>query len=98
MTRQKSVLRNDASFNQGSSPTSSGLFADIEGLKAGFGTYTGERRGIGEAEDPAKADVRSNIDMIRVAALMRHSGYTRKEIMMAHFLHRELHIWIAMRV
>ncbi len=60
------LLRNNASFNQGSSPTSSGLFADIEGLKAGFGTYTGERRGIGEVEDPAKANVRSNIDTIRM--------------------------------
>ena len=63
------LLKNDASFNQGSStppPTSSGLFADIEGLKAGFGTYTGERRDIGEAEDPAKAAVRTNIDRIRM--------------------------------
>ncbi len=62
------LLKNDASFNQGSGPppTSSGLFADIEGLKTGFGTYTGERRDIGEAEDPAKAAVRSNIDRIRM--------------------------------
>ncbi len=62
------LLKNDASFSQGTSaPTSSsGIFADIEGLKAGVGTYTGERRGIGEAEDPAKADVRSNIDAIRM--------------------------------
>ncbi len=60
------LLRNDASFNQSSSPSSSGVFADIEGLKAGFGTYTGERRDIGEAEDPAKAAVRSNIDTIRM--------------------------------
>jgi high-affinity iron transporter len=71
------LLKNDASFNQSPEPssppspssttaTSSGLFADIEGLKAGFGTYTGERRDIGEAEDPAKAAVRSNIDRIRM--------------------------------
>jgi high-affinity iron transporter len=70
------LLKNDASFNQSpssSSPlppstttTSSGLFADIEGLKAGFGTYTGERRSIGEAQDPAKASVRGNIDRIRI--------------------------------
>jgi high-affinity iron transporter len=66
LDRAEELLRNDASFNQGSSPTSSGLFADIEGLEAGFGTYTGERRGIGEAEDPAKADVRSDIDTIRM--------------------------------
>jgi high-affinity iron transporter len=62
------LLKNDASFSQGTSaPTSSsGIFADIEGLKAGVGTYTGERRDIGEAEDPAKAAVRSNIDTIRM--------------------------------
>jgi high-affinity iron transporter len=69
LDRAEELLKNDASFNQGSAPpstTSSGLFADIEGLKAGFGTYTGERRDIGEAEDPAKAAVRSNIDRIRV--------------------------------
>jgi high-affinity iron transporter len=70
LDRAEALLKNDASFNQGSAlpstTTSSGLFADIEGLKAGFGTYTGERRDIGEAEDPAKAAVRSNIDRIRM--------------------------------
>ncbi|MDP8887603.1 MAG: FTR1 family iron permease, partial [Thermoproteota archaeon] len=68
LDRAEELLKNDASFNQSSAPppTSSGLFADIEGLKAGFGTYTGERRDIGEAEDPAKAAVRSNIDRIRM--------------------------------
>ena len=68
LDRAEELLKNDASFDQGSAPppTSSGLFADIEGLKAGFGTYTGERRDIGEAEDPAKAAVRSNIDRIRM--------------------------------
>ena len=65
------LLKNDASFNQSPVPSpsttsSSGPFADIEGLKAGFGTYTGERRDIGETEDPAKAAVRSNIDRIRM--------------------------------
>jgi high-affinity iron transporter len=62
------LLKNDASFNQSSSaPTSSSnIFADIEGLKAGVGTYTGDRREIGEAEDPAKAAVRSDIDTIRM--------------------------------
>ena len=61
------LLKNDSSFNQGSStPSSSTLFADIQGLQAGFGTYTGERRDIGEAEDPAKAAVRNDIDTIRM--------------------------------
>ena len=61
------LLKNDPAFNQGSStPSSSSLFADIQGLQAGFGTYTGERRDIGEAEDPAKAAVRNDIDTIRM--------------------------------
>jgi high-affinity iron transporter len=66
LDQAEELLRNDPSFNQGSSPSSSALFADIEGLQAGFGTYTGERRDIGEAEDPAKAAVRSDIDTIRM--------------------------------
>jgi high-affinity iron transporter len=67
LDQAEELLRNDPSFNQGSSPSSSSaLFADIEGLQAGFGTYTGERRDIGEAEDPAKAAVRSDIDTIRM--------------------------------
>ena len=61
------LLKNDPTFNQGSSTQSSStLFADIQGLQAGFGTYTGERRDIGEAEDPAKAAVRNDIDTIRM--------------------------------
>jgi high-affinity iron transporter len=69
LDQAEELLKNDASFSQGTSaPTtsSSGIFADIEGLKAGVGTYTGERRDIGEAEDPAKAAVRSDIDTIRM--------------------------------
>ncbi len=61
------LLKNDPSFNQGSSRSnSSTLFADIQGVQAGFGTYTGERRDIDEAEDSAKAAVRSNIGTIRM--------------------------------
>jgi high-affinity iron transporter len=41
-------------------------FADIEGLSQGFGTYTGERRQMGETEDPSKAAVRGDIDQIRI--------------------------------
>jgi high-affinity iron transporter len=67
LDQAEELLRNDPSFNQGSSPSSSSaLFGDIEGLQAGFGTYAGERRDIGEAEDPAKAAVRSDIDTIRM--------------------------------
>ena len=75
LDRAEDLLKNDiSSSNQGSassssatssSVVSSGRFADIEGLKAGFGTYTGERRNIGEAEDRAKIAVKSNIDAIR---------------------------------
>ncbi|MFL6525631.1 MAG: hypothetical protein ACJ70Q_05760, partial [Nitrososphaera sp.] len=76
LDQAEDLLKNDIpSPNQGSSSpaapsasssaVSSGRFADIEGLKAGFGTYTGERRNIGEAEDRAKTAVRSNIDAIR---------------------------------
>src|SRR5918992_3132680 len=61
------LLKNDPSFNQDSSSSnSSTVFADIQGLQAGFGTYNGERRDIGEAEDPAKAPVRNDIDTIRM--------------------------------
>lgn len=41
-------------------------FADIEGLGEGFGAYRGERREMGEAQDEAKAAVRSDIDQIRI--------------------------------
>jgi high-affinity iron transporter len=61
------LLANDP---QSSAPSSSqGVqsgFADIEGLAAGFGAYTGERREMGEADDPAKAQVRNNIDQLRI--------------------------------
>jgi high-affinity iron transporter len=58
------LLANDPSFTDGSGAPAG--FASIEGLAAGFGTYTGERREIGEAEDPAKAAVRADIDQIRM--------------------------------
>ena len=41
-------------------------FADIEGLSQGFGIYTGERKQMGETEDPSKAAVRGDIDQIRI--------------------------------
>jgi high-affinity iron transporter len=39
--------------------------ANVESLSRGFGVYSGERKDIGEVEDPAKAAVRSDIDEIR---------------------------------
>ncbi len=60
------LLANDPEL-AGPGTTGSGSgFADIEGLSAGFGAYTGERRAMGEAEDPAKAQVRNDIDQIRL--------------------------------
>lgn len=58
------LLANDPSFTEGLGAPAG--FANIEGLAEGFGTYTGERRDIGEAEDPAKAAVRADIDQIRM--------------------------------
>ena len=57
------LLKSDPDFNNQASQSAG--FADIEGLKAGFGTYTGDRRDIGQADDPEKEKVRSNIDQIR---------------------------------
>ena len=64
LDQAEELLANDPSFSQGSGAAAG--FADIEGLASGFGAYTGERRDIGEAEDPAKAAVRNNIDQIRI--------------------------------
>jgi high-affinity iron transporter len=63
LDKAEELLASDLSSGQSSTPAG---FADIEGLAAGFGTYTGEHRDIGEADDPAKAEVRSNIDQIRI--------------------------------
>jgi high-affinity iron transporter len=57
------LVANDPSLQ--SSDAAAG-FADIEGLKAGFGAYAGDRRERGEADDPAKAAVRNDIDEIRI--------------------------------
>ncbi len=57
------LLKNDPGYT--GSVVDSGL-ANIEGLGRGFGAYQGERRDRGEADDPAKAEVRANIDQIRL--------------------------------
>lgn len=64
LAKAEELLTNDPSANEGSGAPAG--FSRIEGLAAGFGTYTGERRDIGEAEDPAKAAVRADIDQIRM--------------------------------
>lgn len=72
LSRAEELLNNNPSLaiqsrNQTTTITQSRpRFADIEGLSQGFGTYTGERRQMGEAEDPAKAAVRGDIDQIRI--------------------------------
>ena len=67
------ILKSDSSFAQQekdssitTTTTSGSEFADIEILGKGFGVYTGERRQIGQAEDPAKTAVRKDIDQIRL--------------------------------
>jgi high-affinity iron transporter len=67
------LLRNDPTFLSSSSSddnkviTASGsMLANIEGLREGFGSHTGEKRQMGEADDPAKQSVRNNIDQIRL--------------------------------
>jgi high-affinity iron transporter len=72
VSEAEQLLDNDSSFagqNQtgASTMTQSRLgFADIEGLSQGFGIYTGERKQMGETEDPSKAGVRGDIDQIRI--------------------------------
>lgn len=60
------LLASDPQSSQAVPSKTAPGFANIEGLAAGFGTYSGERRAIGEVEDPAKAQVRYNIDQIRI--------------------------------
>ncbi|HEX7031730.1 MAG TPA: FTR1 family protein [Nitrososphaera sp.] len=64
LDQAEELLANDPSFADGSN-TPSG-FANIDELAAGFGTYTGDRREMGEADDAAKAAVRADIDQIRL--------------------------------
>ena len=70
LSEAEELLKEDVSFlsnqNQASSGQSQQTFADIDGLSQGFGTYTGERKDMGESEDPAKAAVRGDIDQIRL--------------------------------
>jgi high-affinity iron transporter len=69
LDRAEELLKRDRSLdirNSGTNTSSQKSFADIESLSQGFGVYTGERRDMGEAEDPAKAEVRNDIDIIRV--------------------------------
>ena len=74
LSTAEQLLNNDPSLtSQNQNQTSAATtrqsppgIANIQGLSQGFGTYTGERRQMGEAEDPAKAAVRGDIDQIRI--------------------------------
>ncbi|HZA68579.1 MAG TPA: FTR1 family protein, partial [Nitrososphaeraceae archaeon] len=70
LSTAEQLLNSDPSIGQNQTTATSAQprpgFADIKGLSQGFGTYTGERRQMGEAEDPAKTAVRGDIDQIRI--------------------------------
>ncbi len=78
LDKAKEILKQDTSFQtNGKSNTSSFIInnqngsknnqlANIEGLRQGFGTFTGERKEMGQAMDPAKQEVRNNVDQIRL--------------------------------
>jgi len=71
LDQSEGVLKNDPLYNQqqeqSTSVTSgSNPQVNIEQLKAGFGTYTGEKKQMGQTNDSAKSIVRSNIDQIRL--------------------------------
>jgi high-affinity iron transporter len=71
LSTAEQLLISDLSLNQNqtaavSSKQSPLGFADIQELSQGFGTYTGERRQMGEADDPTKAVLRGDIDQIRI--------------------------------
>ena len=69
LDQAENLLKNDPEYrsNLNTNTTSSGSsLANIQGLRQGFGTYTGEIRQMGEANDPAKESVRNNIDQIRL--------------------------------
>ena len=69
LDQAEDLLRNDPEYlsNLNATATTAGSsLANIQGLRQGFGTYTGEIRQMGEADDPAKESVRNNIDQIRL--------------------------------
>jgi high-affinity iron transporter len=69
LDQAEDLLKNDPEYrsNLSNNTIASGSsLANIQGLRQGFGTYTGEIRQMGEADDPAKESVRNNIDQIRL--------------------------------
>jgi high-affinity iron transporter len=69
LDQAEDLLRNDPEYRMNlntTAATAGSSLANIQGLRQGFGTYTGETRQMGEADDPAKQSVRDNIDQIRL--------------------------------
>lgn len=69
LDQAEDLLRNDPEYRMNlntTAATAGSSLANIQGLRQGFGTYTGETRQMGEADDPAKQSVRNNIDQIRL--------------------------------
>jgi high-affinity iron transporter len=69
LEQAEDLLRNDPEYRSNSNATATtagSSLANIQGLRQGFGAYTGETRQMGEADDPAKQSVRDNIDQIRL--------------------------------
>ena len=69
LDQAEDLLRNDPEYRSNSNATATtagSSLANIQGLRQGFGIYTGEIRQMGEADDPAKQSVRDNIDQIRL--------------------------------
>ncbi len=69
LDQAEDLLKNDPEYrsNLNINTTAGGSsLANIQGLRQGFGTYTGEIRQMGETDDPAKKAVRNNIDQIRL--------------------------------
>lgn len=69
LDQAEDLLKNDPEYrsNLSNNTIASGSsLANIQGLRQGSGTYTGEIRQMGEADDPAKETVRNNTDQIRL--------------------------------
>jgi high-affinity iron transporter len=59
------ILANQTENTSQSSMPAEATFANIEGLKAGFGTYSGPSNNMGEADEIQKSNVRDDVDSIR---------------------------------
>jgi len=69
LDQAEDLLKNDPEYRSNlntNTTASEASLANIQGLRQGFGTYIGEIRQMGEADDPAKESVRNNIDQIRL--------------------------------